>query len=189
MIKMEWELVLPLNLTFGYSFYHKTTSETIQRNKNTPETGCCCRVDFKNSSFRRCKTSFKKKVFTGGDPEQVEGLDSDRSGPATKRFKVVLESLRGPTLERADGRRGGGNQEVGVIEPSGGWRWALPEFRPSPGRCHKSPDICQVAPPPAERHQRKTVRSSSTVHVINPKEGNAKTETANLKRDNMIWLP
>ena len=75
---------------------------------------------------------------------------------------------------------------MGVIEPSGGWRWALPEFRPSPGRCHKSPDICQVAPPPAERHQRKTVRSSSTVHVINPKEGNAKTETANLKRDNMI---
>lgn len=96
---------------------------------------------------------------------------------------MVLESLRGPTLERADGRRGGGNQGGGgVIEPSGGWRWALPESRPSPGRCHKSPDICQVALPPAERRQRKTVRSSSTAHVIDPQGGSAKTErTVNFK--------
>lgn len=38
----------------------------------------------------------------------------------------------------------------GVKEPSGGWRWALPESRPSQGQCHKSPDICLVALQPVE---------------------------------------
>lgn len=58
-------------------------------------------------------------------------------------------SLTGPWLEGADGRSGGG-----VIGPSGGWHWALPESRLSPGRCRKSPDICPAAHPPAEEHHR-----------------------------------
>lgn len=54
--------------------------------------------------------------------------------------------------------------EGGVIEPSGGWRWALPESRPSPGRCHKSPDICPVALPPAEWDQREKERLYPSTH-------------------------
>lgn len=40
-----------------------------------------------------------------------------------------------------------------AIGSSAGWRWALPESRPSPGRCRKSPNIYPVAPQPEGPHR------------------------------------
>lgn len=89
----------------------------------------------------RCETSLEK-VFMWR-PVRT----SDRRVKLVFFLKKVLTGSRcwkGPS-------RG---PEGGVKEPSGGWRWALPESRPSPGRCRKSPDICPIGPPPAGWDQR-----------------------------------
>jgi len=73
-------------------------------------------------------------------------------GPTKKASGRCEESEKleaGGGEERVWWEVGGGVKLGGeVIGPSGGWRWVLPGSRPSPGRCHKSPDICPVAPPP-----------------------------------------
>lgn len=83
-------------------------------------------------------------------------------------MELVKKGVKPNWLQIEGGTRGGlgvvwvcGQLRGGLKESSGGWHLGLPMSRPSPELCHKSPDICQVALPPAQR------KGQETVYLIN----------------------